>query len=183
MTKLSTLKHIISNLHTVKKYRWSIGCLMIIYVALLSSSPYFYKILIDSLEVSLNSNIISKDLIVGIILWIVAIIGTITMRYIYGMLLLEKTQDDWFNFLMKSMKMMLRLPINYHISIQHGEKQKIIDRASEAVWDIGDNGLLHIFPQILMAIILIVSGLFIDIEMTLISLILLPFALYCIGYL
>jgi hypothetical protein len=31
---------------------------------------------------------------------------------------------------------MLRLPIDYHISLQHGEKQKIIDRASEAVWDI-----------------------------------------------
>ncbi len=156
---------------------------MLIYVVFLSSSPYFYKVLIDSLEISLQSHFISQKLIVGIALWIMAIIGTITMRYIYGMLLLEKTQDDWFNFLMRSMKMMLRLPINYHISTQHGEKQKIIDRASEAVWDIGDNGLLHIFPQILVMIILIISGLFIDIEMTLISLVLLPFAIFCIGYL
>lgn len=130
---------------------------MIIYVGFLSSSPYFYKILIDSLEISLQSHYISRELIVGIVFWIIAIIGTITMRYIYGMLLLEKTQDDWFNFLMRSMQMMLRLPINYHISIQHGEKQKIIDRASEAVWDIGDNGLLHIFPQILVTLILILS--------------------------
>ncbi len=183
MTKFSTLKHIIWNLHTVKKHRWSIGFLMLIYVVFLSSSPYFYKVLIDSLEISLQSHFISQKLIVGIALWIMAIIGTITMRYIYGMLLLEKTQDDWFNFLMRSMKMMLRLPINYHISTQHGEKQKIIDRASEAVWDIGDNGLLHIFPQILVMIILIISGLFIDIEMTLISLVLLPFAIFCIGYL
>jgi ABC-type multidrug transport system fused ATPase/permease subunit len=183
MTKLSTLKHIIWNLHTVKKHRWSIGFLMIIYVGFLSSSPYFYKILIDALETSLDKDIISNELFIGIILWIIAIIGTIIMRYVYGMLLLEKTQDDWFNFLMRSMKMMLRLPINYHISIQHGEKQKIIDRASEAVWDIGDNGLLHIFPQILVSVILIISGLFIDVTMTLISLILLPLAVYSIGYL
>ena len=102
------------------------------------------------------------------------------MRYVYGMYLLENTQTDWFAFLMRSMKMMLRLPINYHISIQHGEKQKIIDRASEAVWDIGDNGLLHIFPHILVTIVLIISGLFIDVRMTIISLVLLPFAIISI---
>jgi hypothetical protein len=33
------------------------------------------------------------------------------------------------------MKMFLALPIDYHISVEHGEKYKIIDRASEAVWD------------------------------------------------
>jgi hypothetical protein len=52
------------------------------------------------------------------------------------MYLLETVQKDWFAFLMRSMKMMLKLPIDYHISLQHGEKQKIIDRASEAVWDL-----------------------------------------------
>jgi hypothetical protein len=64
------------------------------------------------------------------------IIGTIALRYFYGMHLLETVQKDWFAFLMRSMKMMLKLPIDYHISLQHGEKQKIIDRASEAVWDL-----------------------------------------------
>lgn len=81
------------------------------------------------------------------------------------------------------MKMMLRLPIDYHISLQHGEKQKIIDRASEAVWDLGDSGLLRIIPQLLIVIILVISGLFIDVRMTCISLILLPFATFGIQYL
>ena len=72
--------------------------------------------------------------------------------------------------------MMLRLPIDYHISLQHGEKQKILDRASEAVWDMGDKLLLWIIPRFLVGIILIISGLFIDWRMTLISLILLPIA-------
>jgi ABC-type bacteriocin/lantibiotic exporter with double-glycine peptidase domain len=37
--------------------------------------------------------------------------------------------------------------------------------------------MLHILPQFLVSIILIISGLFIDVHMTLISLILLPFAI------
>lgn len=78
------------------------------------------------------------------------------------------------------MKMMIRLPIDYHISIQHGEKQKLLDRASEAVWDMGDNGMLHIIPQFLITLILIISGLFIDVSMTIMSLILLPFSIWSI---
>jgi hypothetical protein len=51
------------------------------------------------------------------------------------MQLLTETNKDWYGFTKKAMVMLLRLPIDYHISIDHGEKQKIIDRASEAVWD------------------------------------------------
>lgn len=109
---------------------------MLVYVGFLASSPYFYKILIDSLEVNLSIGKVSIELIGIIFLWLAIIIGTIVMRYFYGMYLLETVQNDWFAFLMRSMKMMLRLPIDYHISLQHGEKQKIIDRASEAVWDL-----------------------------------------------
>ena len=151
---------------------------MFIYVALLASSPYFYKLLIDWLESNMSQWNISGILVLTILVWLTAIIATIGMRYFYGMYLLETVQKDWFAFLMRSMKMMLRLPIDYHISLQHGEKQKIIDRASEAVWDLWDSGMLHIIPQILVTFVLIVSGLFIDVRMTLISLILLPFSIW-----
>ncbi len=156
---------------------------MIVYVAFLSSSPYFYKILIDWLEVNLSTGKVTLELIGIIWLWLVAIVGTIVMRYFYGIYLLETVQKDWFAFLMRSMKMMLRLPIDYHISLQHGEKQKIIDRASEAVWDLWDSGMLHMIPQFLLSIILVISGLFIDVRMTIISLVLLPFAIIGIQYL
>jgi ABC-type multidrug transport system fused ATPase/permease subunit len=151
---------------------------MIVYVAFLSSSPYFYKLLIDSLESNLSQKIFDGRMLFLILIWLFVIIGTIAMRYLYGMVLLETVQKDWFAFLIRSMKMMLRLPIDYHISIQHGEKQKLIDRASEAVWEMGDNGMLHIIPQILVTIILILSGILIDPVMTGISLILLPIAIY-----
>ncbi len=180
MTKLTTLKHIAGNLVSVRKKWLSISLLMLIYVVLLASSPYFYKLLIDSLEANLTLWNITLELISIIALWLIAIIGTIVMRYFYGMYLLETVQTDWFRFLMRSMKMMLRLPIDYHISLQHGEKQKIIDRASEAVWDLWDSGMLHIVPQFLVTLILIISGLMIDIRMTLISIILLPIAIWWI---
>lgn len=72
---------------------------------------------------------------------------------------------------------MLLLPLHYHISTQHGEKQKFIDRGVEAVWQAGDNLLLKVVPQIIIAIILIIMGLTIDIRMTLISLFLLPMSI------
>ena len=99
----------------------------------------------------------SSTLIMTTLIWLGVITSTVGIRYIYGMYLLTLAQTDWFNFLMKSMKMMLRLPIDYHISLQHGEKQKIIDRASEAVWEMGDNGLLWIIPRFLVSVILILS--------------------------
>lgn len=180
MTKFETLKHIASNLKEVKKRWWKIWLLMIIYVGFLASSPYFYKVLIDWLESHINLGDFWWELVSIILLWIATIIGTIWMRFFYGMYLLEITQKDWFAFLMRSMKMMLRLPIDYHIGIQHGEKQKIIDRASEAVWDLWDSGMLHIVPQILVTILLIISWCMIDIQMTIVSLLLFPFAVFWI---
>ena len=66
MTKFATLKHIAKNLIQVKK-RWiSITILMLLYVALLSSSPYFYKLLIDTLEENLTLGKVSIELIIMI---------------------------------------------------------------------------------------------------------------------
>jgi ABC-type multidrug transport system fused ATPase/permease subunit len=75
------------------------------------------------------------------------------------------------------MQKMLLLPIEYHIGVQPGEKQKIIDRGAEAVWQAGDNLLLRVIPQICITFILIIIGWFIDIRMTLISLALLPISI------
>lgn len=72
---------------------------------------------------------------------------------------------------------MLNLPLDYHISIDHGEKQKIVDRASEAVWQVWDHIILRIIPQWLVIISLIIGGIYISPTMTLISMIIFPFTL------
>ena len=93
------------------------------------------------------------------------------------MILLTETNKDWYDFTMKVMRMMLRLPIDYHISIDHGEKQKIIDRACEAVWEMGDKLILRIVPQLIVTVVLIISGIYIDARMTGICLVFFPVAL------
>jgi ABC-type transport system involved in Fe-S cluster assembly fused permease/ATPase subunit len=66
------------------------------------------------------------------------------------------------------------LPIEYHRSIQAGEKQKIIDRGAESIWEIGDKIILIVLPQILIFLTLLVSGLWVNPLFTLLSLIFLP---------
>ena len=177
--KLHTLKSIFSHLHSIKKAKWKIGALMGIFIGTIASEPYFYKILMDRLEQELRSPVwvIPMSVIVIIGIWLSVTIAAIGTRYIFAMTLLGYQHQDWENFLLKSMKKMLLLPVEYHLEIQHGEKQKTIDRWAEAVWQAGDNLLLKVIPQICITTILIITGLFIDIRMTLISLILLPISI------
>ena len=143
---------------------------------MVSSEPYFYKILMDALEKELRSpvGIIPQSIIIVILIWLTVTITSIGARYLFAMTLLTHQHNDWQAFALKAMKKMLLLPVSYHIGIQQGEKQKIIDRGAEAVWQAGDNLLLRVVPQVAITIILVTVGLFIDVTMTLISLALLP---------
>lgn len=100
------------------------------------------------------------------------------IQYLFALTLLTYQNTDWANFLMASMKKILYLPIDYHLGVQHGEKQKIIDRGAEAVWQAGDNLLLRVIPQIIIAISLVIMGLYISPLMTLISLFLFPLSIW-----
>ncbi len=179
MNKIKILKSIFSHLHEIKKAKWKIWILMTLYIGTIASEPYFYKILMDSLEDELKSPvwIIPQSVIIIICLWLLITIAAIWTRYLFAMTLLVHQHQDWQNFLLKSMQKMLLLPIDYHIGVQHGEKQKIIDRWAEAVWQAGDNLLLKVIPQICIASILIAVWISIDIRMTLISIILLPISI------
>lgn len=168
-----TLLELTGYLESIKKRILSIGFWGLVYTALVISGPFFYKILMDALE----KHVTLVDLLWIIWLWIWSILLTIWARYIFAMILLTETNTDWYNFTMKVMRMMMRLPIDYHISTDHGEKQKIIDRACEAVWEMWDKLILRIAPQIIITISLIVCGLYVNIEMTMISLIFFPIAL------
>ncbi|NRH20530.1 ABC transporter ATP-binding protein [Candidatus Gracilibacteria bacterium] len=179
INKIKLLKSIFGHLHSVKKAKWKIGGLMALYIATIASEPYFYKILMDALEKELKTplGLIPESIVIIIGIWLIITIAAIGARYLFGMVLLTHQHKDWEGFLLKSMKKMLLLPIDYHIGVQHGEKQKIIDRGAEAVWQAGDNLLLKVVPQICISIILIIIGLTIDIRMTLISLTLLPISI------
>ncbi len=168
-----TLLELAWYLQCIRKRIIPIAFWWLLYTALIISGPFFYKILLDALEK--NITLIELSWIIWI--WIGSILLTIWSRYIFAMILLTETNADWYNFTMKVMHMMMRLPIDYHISTDHGEKQKIIDRACEAVWEMWDKLILRIAPQIIITISLIISGLYFSIKMTVISLIFFPIAL------
>ncbi len=177
--KLTILRSIFSHLHAVRWAKWKIGVLMLLYIGTIASEPYFYKILMDGLEKELKSPvwIVPESVLIIVGVWLLVTIAAIGARYIFAMVLLNYQHIDWENFLLKSMKKMLLLPVDYHIGIQHGEKQKIIDRGAEAVWQAGDNLLLKVVPQISITLILITIGVFIDVRMTIISMLLLPISI------
>lgn len=184
LDKFKILKSIFSHLHEIKKHKFRIWFFMFLYIATVVSEPYFYKVLMDMLQWELTSptSNIPKTLIYIIGWWIILSVFSMIVRYIFALTLLNYQHTDWANFLMSSMKKMLYLPINYHIGVQHGEKQKIIDRWAEAVWQAGDNLLLKVIPQIIIAICLIIMGIWISPMMTLVSLILLPLSIGGIVY-
>ena len=180
--KFTTLKSVFSHLIEVKKAKYTIWWLLLLYISMIVSEPYFYKILVDRLEVELKNPTwhIPDIMLITIGIWIGITILSILARYIFAKTLLTLQNRDWQNFLLKGMQKMLLLPIDYHIGIQHGEKQKIIDRGAEAVWQAWDIIILRIIPQITIAVCLIIFWFIIDWKMTVLSLIFLPISIYFI---
>lgn len=103
-------------------------------------------------------------------------------RYFYGYVLLTKNSDDWAKSIMSDITKMIHLPTQYHISVQNGEKIKLIDRGAEAVWETGDIFLLEILPYISFSLILIGVWIFINIPLTLSALIFLPVGIFLTKY-
>ncbi len=172
--KISIIIEMTGYLKEVKKDWKMLIFLLIILVATISSEPYFYRWLISSIEA--KEGLSTLFLIIGF--WTLVGILTIFSRYFYGMRLLQKAMKDWGDFLMHIMQKIQLLPIEYHRNIQSGEKQKIVDRSAEAIWAVADNFILAVLPQILVFIILFISGLMIDPLFTLICLLFLPVGVF-----
>lgn len=105
-SKIHILKSIFSHLHEVRRQKWKIGWLMILYIGTIASEPYFYKILMDGLEQELKSPVwfIPQSVIFIIAIWLIITIAAIGTRYLFAMILLKYQHADWNNFLIKSMK-------------------------------------------------------------------------------
>jgi ABC-type multidrug transport system fused ATPase/permease subunit len=176
--KFSIFLEMASHLKYTKKDWKVLTILLILLVSTIASEPYFYKWLISSIE---NKEWIQSLLII-IAVWAITGVSTILLRYLYGMRLLSMAMKDWGNFLMKIMHTMQLLPIEYHRNIQAWEKQKIIDRSSEAVWAVADNFILAVLPQILVFLILLISGIIISPLLTLICLAFLPVGMLWVFY-
>ena len=72
-------------------------------------------------------------MIVGV--WILITFMIMIFRFLYAYILLTKNSDDWAEGMIRDIRSMMKLPIQYHYSIQNGEKIKLVDRGAEAVWE------------------------------------------------
>jgi ATP-binding cassette, subfamily B, bacterial len=175
---LSVIIEIVSHLKELKKHRIMISTILLAFVSLVSMEPYFYKWLIWAIEK--KSDI--SEIFTIIILWAIVSISAILTSYYYRIKLLDYTMIDWRNFLLHIMTKMQTLPIEYHRNIQAGEKQKIVDRSAEAVWEMWDNLILAVLPQILIFFILLIGWMIIDPLFTFLSLIFLPIGIGGVVY-
>jgi ABC-type multidrug transport system fused ATPase/permease subunit len=80
------------------------------------------------------------------------------------------------------LRSMIQLPPQYHLTVQNGEKMKLLDRGSEAVWEVGDLLILEIIPYLLLTIGLAILGYTISPILTLVTLGFLPFIFFIASY-
>lgn len=161
----------------IRSWYWLLP-LLLVYVALVVSEPYFYKLFVDTLQTSLAKPELlaaTSTFFVKIsILWIGLVLLSIATSTLYEFSIASLANRGWNIFCLATTKKMLRLPMEYHVSTSLGERQKIYDRGIQAVWDVAYDVYVVILPQIFIFISLLVFGFYINPMMMLISLFVLP---------
>ena len=95
--QLSTLRALLGEYPNTKKIWKKLTVLLIIFVLLLSSEPFFYKYIIQAFQDSWSIWALSGI----IILWIITSIATIGIRYLYGIAILDAANEDSVHFYLK----------------------------------------------------------------------------------
>lgn len=183
--KISFFKVLFSILARYKEVKrsWKIlSFLCLLYVAVMAVEPFFIKYIIDTLSSKIQAGNGVIDIVLLIGGWLIVTLFIMFIRIIYGTLLLNKNSDDWASSMINDVLEMVRLPLQYHINEQNGEKMKLIDRGAEAVWETGDLFLLEFVPYSILTLVLIVLGAWIHLPLTLVTISFLPFAILIARY-
>lgn len=183
--KISFFKVLFSILARYKEVKrsWKIlSFLCLLYVAVMAVEPFFIKYIIDTLSSKIQAGNGVIDIVLLIGGWLIVTLFIMLIRVVYGTLLLNKNSDDWASSMINDVLEMVRLPLQYHINEQNGEKMKLIDRGAEAVWETGDLFLLEFVPYSILTLVLIVLGAWIHLPLTLVTISFLPFAILIARY-
>ncbi len=94
--------------------------LLLVYVAMVVSEPYFYKLFVDTLQVTLGKPELFQATSLYFIkisaLWIVLVLLSIVTFTLYDFAIQYLANSDWKNFTLTTTRKMLHLPMEYHIS-------------------------------------------------------------------
>lgn len=161
----------------IRSWYWLLP-LLLVYVALVVSEPYFYKLFVDTLQTSLaKPELLTATSIFFVkisALWVGLVLLSIGTSTFYEIAIANRANLGWNTFCLATTKKMLRLPMEYHVSTNLGERQKIYDRGIQAVWDVAYDMYIVILPQIFIFISLLIFGFYINPMMMLVSLFILP---------
>lgn len=173
---------ILKRYQEVRKSQFLLSLLCLVYVIAMVVEPFFIKFIIDSLSAELQADRSFSKILVLIGGWILTTLIIMLARATYGTLLLNKNSDDWANSVINDLSLIIQLPLQYHISEQNGEKMKLVDRGSEAVWETWDIFLLEFIPYVLLTILLIMFWMWVSLPLTLVCISFLPFAFFIARY-
>lgn len=128
---------ILSRIPSIKSSLWWLMPTLSVYIAFVVTEPYFYKLFVDGLEATMKNGFSGSDttffvwISVG---WIAFVLLSILTYAIYDFGMQIKMNADWKLFANTTSKKILSLPLNYHISTNLGERQKIYDRGIDVIW-------------------------------------------------
>lgn len=95
--------------------------LLFVYVALVVSEPYFYKLFVDNLQTSIGKPELfaqTSSLFVQIsVIWVILVLVSIGTFTLYDFSINTLANKDWKIFSLSMIEKMMRLPMDYHISI------------------------------------------------------------------
>lgn len=166
--------------HIRKSLYWLMP-LLLVYVGLVVSEPYFYKLFVDTLQATLGKPELlgqtSAYFIRISVLWVgltLLSIGTFTL---YDFSINTLVNEDWKAFSLATSKKIMHLPMDYHVSTNLGERQKIYDRGIDTIWNIAYQTYVEVLPHVFTFIFLLAFGFYINPLMMLISLFVMPIGL------
>jgi len=161
----------------IKSLYWLMP-LLLVYVAMVVTEPYFYKLFVDTLQNTIGKPELFEQTSLYFMeisaLWIFLVLLSIATFTLYDFAIQFLVQKDWIRFTIETSRKMLRLPMDYHISTNIGEKQKIFDRGIDTIWNVAYETYVNILPQIFVFISLLIFGFYINPLMMFVSLCILP---------
>lgn len=129
---------ILARIPSIRRALWWLFPLLLVYVAFVVTEPYFYKLFVDGLETTMKAGGLTHSMSTYFIwisfAWIGLVLLSIMTYTLYDFGMQIKMNTDWELFATATSNKFLSLPLNYHISTNVGERQKIYDRGIDAIW-------------------------------------------------
>lgn len=129
---------ILARISSIRKSLWWLIPLLLVYVAFVVTEPYFYKLFVDGLETTMKTGVLTSSMSAYFmwisLAWIGLVLLSIVTYTLYDFGMQIKMNADWKQFANTTSNKILNLPLDYHLSSNIGERQKIYDRGIDAIW-------------------------------------------------